>query len=320
MPAARGVPAAAASSIYSFDVQAASIQDERRWWLDRRAWPLAAAGVVLVASGLAHVAVWAAFGGPWEGPVTWRKPILFGISGGLTSLSLGWAFARLEPRRGDAWVAWAAAAALVVEVLLIDVQRYRGVASHFNRTTRLDSLIYDALGALILVVTLVCIDLTLRFAWRPPVGMPADMRCAARAGLALVSVSCLLGIWASVHGEWRVRAGLAPETFGAAGVVKFPHGAVIHAVQWLPALAWLARRAGLAERRRHRLVAAAATGSALVLVYALVQTLLGRPRFAATPGPAALLAAGVACLAVPAGVTILAWAAARRRPRPPAGA
>lgn len=41
-----------------------------RWWLDRRAGPLAAIGLVLVASGVIHLVVWAVLGGPWAGPVT----------------------------------------------------------------------------------------------------------------------------------------------------------------------------------------------------------------------------------------------------------
>jgi hypothetical protein len=271
--------------------------------------------MALVASGIAHVGVWGVVGGPWEGPVTWRKPILFGISGGLTCLSLGWAFCRLACRRGDGPLAWATALALFVEVALIDLQCWRGVASHFNRATPLDSVLYDVMGWLILGVTLVCLDLTARFFLRPPPDMPADMLLAARVGFVLLAVSCLLGIWASVHGDARVQAGRAPESFGAAGVVKFPHGAVIHAVQWLPALAWAARRAGIAARGRLWLVAAASVGSGLLLVYALAQTLLGRPRFAA---PAPLMAVGlaaIALLAVPAAIIAAAWLRSRVDPR-----
>ncbi|MFM9058183.1 MAG: hypothetical protein ACKOSQ_03480 [Planctomycetaceae bacterium] len=282
-------------------------ENDQVWWRAGRAWPLVAVGIVLVTSGFVHVAVWGALGGPWEGPVTWRKPILFGISGGLTSLSLGWAFARVTSRWGDVVLAWATAVALVVEVALIDLQRWRGVASHFNRGTPLDSALYDVMGGLILVVTLVCVDLTVRLLWRAPAGRPADMVLAARAGFVLLAVSCVLGIWASVHGDVRSQTGLAPETFGAAGVVKFPHGAVIHAVQWLPALAWAANRAGIATTRRVWLVATAALGSVFLLGYALAQTLLGRGRFDAPPALTALLAAAIACLAVPAVVVAEAW-------------
>jgi hypothetical protein len=235
-------------------------------------------GGILVASGLVHIGVWGVLGGPWEGPVTWRKPILFGISGGLTAISLGWAWARLPWRRGDLWLSRLTAWALVIEVALIDLQRWRGVASHFNRGTPLDSGLYDVMGGLILLVTVVIVDLTVRwFRTRPPVA--ADMLLAARGGLVLLAVSCLLGVWASVYGDIQVARGLPPEIYGAAGVVKFPHGVVIHAIQWLPCIAWAARRAGLGDRTRTLIVAAATAASALLLAYALTQTLAGRPRF-----------------------------------------
>ena len=269
------------------------------WCRDDRGWPLAVAGVGLVVSGLAHVAVWAALGGPWEGAVTWRKPILFGISGGLTCLSLGWAWAALPRRRGDAWLAAATAAALVAEVALIDLQRWRGVASHFNRATPLDAALYDMMTWLILGVTLVIGDLTLRFLVQRA-RLPADMLLAARAGLGLLAVSCLLGIWTGAQGEIRRAAGLPPETLGAAGVLKFPHGAALHAVQWLPLVAWAARHAGLSLAARTRCVAWSAAGSLLPGGYALAQTLLGRARFDTTPLTAGVLAAAVAMLAVPA--------------------
>ncbi|NBT12091.1 MAG: hypothetical protein EBS56_00575 [Planctomycetia bacterium] len=263
-------------------------------------------GMILVASGLLHAAIWAVTGGPWEGPVTWRKPILFGISGGLTALSMGWAWAQLPQRWADRWLAAATAWALLVEVALIDLQAWRGVASHFNRSTPLDSFLYDAMGGLILFVTLVAIDLTVRF-FRQRTALPADMLLAARAGLVFLVWSCLLGIWVSVNGDIRVAEGLSPETFGRAGVTKFPHGAVIHALQWLPLLAWAARRAGLSEPVRLRLVTVATLGTAIVGGYALVQTLMGRSRFDVTLGTEALFAVGAACLGLPAVIAGWAW-------------
>ena len=275
------------------------------WTRDRRAWLLVLFGVLLLESGAAHLVIWGVAGGPWEGPVSWRKPILFGISGGLTCLSLGWAWARLPWRRGDAWLAASVAWALLVEVCLINLQTWRGVASHFNRSTPLDSWLYDTMGVLILWVTLASIDLAVRF-FRQSTPLAPDMLLAARAGLVFLVISCLLGIWVSVNGDVRQAAGLEPEQYGAAGVPKFPHGAVIHAVQWLPLLAWAARRGGIGDRHRVVLVAVSTAGTALVLCYALLQTLAGRSRIDATPATAALLGVGVACLAVPAMVAVAA--------------
>ena len=280
------------------------------WWLDRRARWLGALGIGLIASGLAHMVVWGVRGGAWEGPVTWRKPILFGISAGLTSLSLGWVWARLPSRRGDAALAALTAWSLVVEVALVDLQAWRGVASHFNRTTFFDSILYDAMGALILLVTLVAADLTLR-AFRRPVPLAADMLLALRAGMVFLVVSCGLGIWASVHGDLRAARGLAPEVLGTAGVVKFPHGMVIHALQWLPLLAWAAARARLPQHRRIAIVSAATAGTAILLAYALLQTLAGRARFDAPWPVLAFGAAGGALLAGAALVVAAAWLSAR---------
>ena len=285
-----------------------------RWWLDSRARPLALLGALLIASGLAHVVVWGIDGGAWEGPVTWRKPILFGISAGLTSLSLGWVWSKLPPRRWDGPLAAFTAWTLLVEVGLIDLQRWRGVASHFNRATPFDSFLYDAMGVLILLVTLVAVDLTARL-FRTPADLPPDMLAAARAGLVLLIVSCGLGMWVSAHGDLQVARGLSPEVVGAAGVPKFPHGAVIHALQWLPMLAWAARSVGLSLWWRQRLVSAAIAGSVLVLTYAIVQALTGRGRFDAPPPIAALLVAGGVLLLGPWCVVAAAWCGglARRR-------
>jgi hypothetical protein len=248
------------------------------WYRDPRASQLAIVGLILVASGLAHALIWAVRGGPWEGPVTWRKPILFGISGGLTSLSCGWVWASLPGRRGDRWLAAATAWALFVEVLLIDLQAWRGVASHFNRATPLDSMLYDAMGVLILFVTAVIVDLTVRL-FRSNAEMAPDMLLAARAGMVFLVLSCGLGVWVSVYGDMRMAKGFEPERYGAAGVPKFPHGAVIHAIQWLPAIAWAARQAGQGVAARRGLVIAATAATAALLAFALVQTLTGHARF-----------------------------------------
>jgi hypothetical protein len=88
---------------------------------------------------------------------------------------------------------------------------------------------------------------------------------------------------------------------------------VIHALQWLPLLAWAARRVGITQRRRVRLVAAATVGTTLIGCFALVQTLVGRSRFDVTPITGALLAIGVICLVVPAIVVAVVVAAAAGR-------
>ena len=101
-----------------------------------------------------------ALDGGWDGPVSWRKPIEFGISGGLTALSLAVVMGRL-PRNG--WLAWpcgVAVALFVPETALIDLQRWRSVPSHFNHDTPFDLAVFDVMGVLVAIVALGIVVMT----------------------------------------------------------------------------------------------------------------------------------------------------------------
>jgi hypothetical protein len=83
------------------------------------------AGVLLLASGLVHSVVFLVDGGGWDGPLSWRKPILFGFSFGSTVLSLGWVLSFLPRRRPLGWLlAGPLGVASVAEVVLITMQRW----------------------------------------------------------------------------------------------------------------------------------------------------------------------------------------------------
>ena len=291
--------------------------------MDRSSTPrlvLDAAGWILVGSGLFHVAVWIVAGGDWEGPLSWRKPILFGFSAGSTALSLGWLWSWWPPPRSRpaASAATLTAIALLAEVALIDLQCWRGRASHFNDATPLDGAIADGMNLLIAAVTLFAVWLTLRFLRGSPqrdgVAMDDAMLLAARAGLILLVWSCALGFWATWHGERQIAAGRPPELLGAAGVTKFAHGAVIHALQWLPAIAWFAARRGLPGAARLRLVRLGVAASVLVGLASWIQVLLGRARLDLAPATAALFLGAIVC-----GLAILVGLVPRRSAAESAG-
>ena len=60
---------------------------------------------------------------------------------------------KLYPHRLDRLIACAMAGGLLLEVGLITVQQWRGVRSHFNRTTTFDASIEVIMLGLILLVT-----------------------------------------------------------------------------------------------------------------------------------------------------------------------
>ena len=49
-----------------------------------------AVGALLAASGLLHLVVYAVDDRPWEGPLSWRKAVTFGLSFGLTLARRTW--------------------------------------------------------------------------------------------------------------------------------------------------------------------------------------------------------------------------------------
>jgi len=216
-------------------------------------------------------------GSGWEGPLSIRKPILFGFSAGITTLSIAWMVRRLPPWRMDRWVNGTFAVCLVVEVLLIVMQQWRGVASHFNRQTPFDANVFSMMGLLIQIITVCLILWTLRGFGRLPCEM--DERIALRVGMMLILMACLIGAFMISYGQSRIALGQSPEIFGAHGVLKFLHGVPLHSIQWLIVATWLGRFFQLKEWDRVVMVSLVSVGQVLLTTYAAVQVFAGRQRF-----------------------------------------
>src|SRR5215813_7678462 len=100
-------------------------------------------GGALILIGLAHLAAWLVIGGAWQGPVSFRKPATFGISFGLTTILLAWVTGRPRVTGRTRWLLLGPlAVADATEVAWVTVQRWRGVASHFNFATTVDTALF----------------------------------------------------------------------------------------------------------------------------------------------------------------------------------
>ncbi len=164
--------------------------------------------------------------------------------------------------------------ALLVEVALITLQYWRGVPSHFNETTRLDSWIERSMLILILMVTVWIGWLCVRV-MRPMAQSPA-MALAIRSGMVWLLISCVLGIGTTVLGKWNLMHGRPYAIWGQAGVLKFPHGIALHAIQFLPLCAWLLER--LKMREPYRIMLGLARAQLCLVLFALWQTWQGKGR------------------------------------------
>jgi NADH:ubiquinone oxidoreductase subunit 2 (subunit N) len=248
-------------------------------WETLGEWRLGGVAVLfMLALGLLHIPMQLASYLPWEDPRSYRKPILFGVSTGLTLGSLLLLMNDLRPKRWDRYLRGLLSATLVAEVLLITVQSWRHVPSHFNRSSITDASIENAMLGCILLAVAVIVALTFRAFQRDafPEASPARI-LAQRSGMIFLILSCFLGIGITILGNYLMHTGGSPEKLGNNGVLKFPHGVVLHAIQTLVLWSWICDVFGSARGALSVFWLAASHMG--FLAYALRQTLLGRGRW-----------------------------------------
>ncbi|MFF9159853.1 hypothetical protein ACF081_06310 [Streptomyces longwoodensis] len=214
-------------------------------------------GLVLVGSGLAHLLVFAVDGGPWTGPVSWRKPVTFGLSFGVTLVATAWvtSYLRVGPRLRAALLG-AFAADCVVEVGGITLQAWRGVPSHLDMETPFDTAVSLtlAVGGAVLVA-LLGVFAVASFRHRPT--GPAGMPLAVRSGFAVLLVGLASGAVMIARGVVLTRTGHQEAAYHSTAPLKPLHAVSLHAVLVLPAMALLLSRTSWSERTRWRAVALA---------------------------------------------------------------
>ncbi|WP_219471709.1 hypothetical protein [Nonomuraea rhizosphaerae] len=292
-------------------------------------------GLLLIVAGLVHLGVLVLDGGPWDGPVSWRKPFTFGISFGLSVLSLTWVsqFVRVRARHVLLGVF---AVASTVEVSLITLQAWRGVPSHFNMSTDTDALIARVLAAggfaLIAVVVIMAIAAFRRLPSTGPhltapapstpdssgpapsgpsrLGGSPSMRLALQAGFGTFLAAMIFGGIMIARGVIEVLSGSQQLAYTVAASLKPAHAILMHGILLLPALAWLLSRTEPSERARLRLLRLATW--TYVTVSAIVS---GMALFGVTIVSAST--ASVLCAGAISGLAITALALGLLRPGRP---
>ncbi|MBK3578687.1 hypothetical protein JHN63_33795 [Streptomyces sp. MBT65] len=216
-----------------------------------------AIGALLILSGLVHLVVFAVDGGPWYGPVSWRKPITFGLSFGATLIAVTWvtSYLRVGVRLRTVLLV-VFAADCVVEVGGITLQAWRRVPSHLDMETSFDTAVSMtlAVGGGVLVVLLTVFAVA-SFRHRPT--GPTGMALAVRSGFAILLVALASGAAMIARGVVLARTGHQEAAYHSTAPLKPLHGVSLHAVLVLPALAWLLSRTSWSEAVRRRTVTVA---------------------------------------------------------------
>lgn len=271
-----------------------------------------AVGAALMLSGVLHLAVFGWRGGPWEGPVSYRKAVTFGLAFGLTVLTVTWLqrFLRLPPRLKPLLLA-AFVGACVLEVILVSLQAWRGVPSHFNRDTGFDSAVSSVLAAGGFVIVATAAVWTWA-TWRRPAAASPSCTLAIWIGFLGFALALAVGVAMIARGVSMEQTGSAAQAYHHAGSLKPAHADTMHAILVMPLLGWLLAQGDWAESVRVRLVGLAGVGYGVTALAVLMEAVGAADPL--RPAPLSILSAvGIVPLV---GVGLVALIRAVARPDP----
>jgi len=262
------------------------------------------------------------------GAPAWLKPAKFAASIAIYSLTLAWVFMYLrEWPRTRRVVSWVTTVTLLLEIVIIDVQAWRGTTSHFNIGTLLDGVLFSIMGIAIVVQTAASIAVAVALwrqhfsdralGWALRLGMTVTIFGAMTGGLMTqptraqidnaraghrMTVSGAHTVGAPDGGPGMPGTGWSREH----GDLRVAHFLGLHALQMLPLAAIFFVRRGWHEIRRVRVVWAISASYVSLFSLLLWQALRGQSVIA--PDEAAVTA-----LALWIALTVLVlWAAASR--------
>lgn len=278
------------------------------WQTDAR---LTAVGLVMI--GLLAATGVALLVDPREvmGAPAWMKPAKFAASIAIYTLTLAWVYTYLpEWTRTRRVVSWVTAVTLVLEIVIIDVQAWRGTTSHFNVGTLVDGVLFTIMGLAILAQTLAATAVAAaswrqRFSdraigWALRFGMTMTIVGAMTGGLMTKPTRAQLDNAQAGHRMTIAGAHTVGAPDGGPGLpgtgwsrehgdLRVAHFLGLHALQVLPlvalAFAWHAKRRGLQrgsrgvvaeEARRVRIVWAISASYASLFALLLWQALRGQ--------------------------------------------
>lgn len=228
------------------------------------------------------------------GAPAWLKPAKFAISTAVYCGSLAWLYGHLSATTKLTRLANIVSGALIIEILIIDIQALRGTTSHFNLVSNLDSTLFTIMGLGILALWVASVGI-LRAVWRHKFA-DAGWGWALRMGMLLTVIGSAAGglmlkptteqtAQQELHQQVTANGGHTvggldggPGLPGVGwsvehGDLRIPHFLGMHGLQAIPFLAWLFRR----HRNLTGLVFAA-SGSYFALAAILMwQALAGEP-------------------------------------------
>jgi hypothetical protein len=167
----------------------------------------------------------------------WIKPLKFDLSIAIFLWTMAWILAKL-PTDFARRIGRGMAAAMLLETILLNMQAFRGVKSHFNNASVFDASVYTAMGIVILYNFSLVLRVTLRF-FRGTFSLPKPTLLGIQLGLLSLVFGNLFGIYMSAQPGHSVGApdggpGIPFLNWSrTSGDLRVAHFAALHGIQIL---------------------------------------------------------------------------------------
>lgn len=213
----------------------------------------------------------------------WIKPAKFTLSIGVYVWTIAWLVAYLpDYARSVRLISWGVAATMVIEIVFICLQSWRGVTSHFNFSTPFNSTIIGLMGIAILVNTLLVVWMLVLFFRQSPVVSGAMLR-----GIQLGIVIFLIGSYYGSAMISRSAHSVGVEDGGpglpfvnwstVGGDIRIAHALGLHALQILPLIGYLVGRQDFGDVRKQISVGVVGAIYSAIVIWTYLQALAGHP-------------------------------------------
>lgn len=122
----------------------------------------------------------------------WIKPLKFSMSIGVYLWTFGWLLRYLTNQRTVRFISWGITVCMLAEMIIIVVQAGRGVSSHYNISSALDSALFGVMGTFIGINSVLILHTWVLFVFGKTT-LDNNMRLAWQAGLFLFLLGGVAG-------------------------------------------------------------------------------------------------------------------------------
>lgn len=223
----------------------------------------------------------------------WTKPWKFATSIAIFTATMGWILPSLSlTDRVEKIATYTISGAMTIEIVLISTQAARGVASHFNRSTALDTTIFMIMGITITISSIAVAYVLWRVVRNPPALPPAYL-WGIILGMFVFVLASFQGWLMIAQGGHGVGApndspGLPLLNWSlTGGDLRVSHFVGLHALQILPLTGYYAERRVRGSSRRALGILSVIGGIYVLFTVAVfIQALRGTPLVGAFNIPA----------------------------------